>query len=301
MLSLTGDCFMQAPFFKVTGSARENLLRDLRAVLDASSDAGLRFVLIPLRTTVRSLRRRKRHRYWTVCCPCGLNSSRSGSRLCLNPTFHLERLASFISQFPADAFGINYDIGNSAALGYRPAEEIAAYGPRIDNVHVKDRVRGGTTVPLGTGSADFPEVFNALHETDYRGDFIPQTARAADNRHAQAIARYRDMTPGCVERMNLELEGKVALVTGSSSGIGLAIAKQLALEGCTVVLNGRDTARLRAAQSDMPGASALVADVRDAVACQTLVQQVLMQHGHLDAGVQRRQWRFDAAGQRDAR
>jgi len=45
--------------------------------------------------------------------------------------------------------------------------------------------------------------------------------------------------------MNLELGGKVALVTGSSAGIGLAIARQLADEGCKVVLNGRDPERLR--------------------------------------------------------
>jgi 3-oxoacyl-[acyl-carrier protein] reductase len=83
--------------------------------------------------------------------------------------------------------------------------------------------------------------------------------------------------------MNLELEGKVALVTGSSAGIGLAIAKQLAREGCTVVLNGRDAARLRTAQSEVPGANALAADVRDAQACQTLMQRVLVQHSRLDA------------------
>ena len=82
--------------------------------------------------------------------------------------------------------------------------------------------------------------------------------------------------------MNLQLEGKVALVTGSSAGIGLAIAKQLAGEGCTVVLNGRDAARLRAAQAAVHGASALTADVRDVQACQALVQQVLIQHGRLD-------------------
>ena len=82
--------------------------------------------------------------------------------------------------------------------------------------------------------------------------------------------------------MNLELEGKVALVTGSSSGIGLAIAKQLSQEGCKVILNGRDSVRLRAAQGDVPGADALAADVRDARACQTLVQSALIQHGRLD-------------------
>ena len=68
----------------------------------------------------------------------------------------LPRWPQFIDAFPARSFGINYDIGNSAALGYDSAEEISAYAPRILHVHVKDRVRGGTTVPLGTGNADLP-------------------------------------------------------------------------------------------------------------------------------------------------
>jgi NAD(P)-dependent dehydrogenase (short-subunit alcohol dehydrogenase family) len=44
--------------------------------------------------------------------------------------------------------------------------------------------------------------------------------------------------------MNLQLEGKLALVTGSTAGIGLAIAKGLAAEGARVVVNGRTEARV---------------------------------------------------------
>ncbi len=82
--------------------------------------------------------------------------------------------------------------------------------------------------------------------------------------------------------MNLELEGKVALVTGSSAGIGFEIARQLALEGCQVVLNGRSAQRLRAAQEQIADADSVLADVRDPQACQTLVQSVLERHGRLD-------------------
>ena len=89
-------------------------------------------------------------------------------------------LARFIDALPSKIFGINYDIGNSASLGYAPTEEIGAYGARILNVHVKDRVRGGTTVPLGTGNADFAAAFRALRRARYSGNFILQTARAAD-------------------------------------------------------------------------------------------------------------------------
>ncbi|MGO4880481.1 MAG: SDR family NAD(P)-dependent oxidoreductase [Bryobacteraceae bacterium] len=47
--------------------------------------------------------------------------------------------------------------------------------------------------------------------------------------------------------MNLQLEGKRALVTGSTAGIGFAIAKALAAEGARVVVNGRTDARVAAA------------------------------------------------------
>src|ERR1039458_8708746 len=58
--------------------------------------------------------------------------------------------------------------------------------------------------------------------------------------------------------MNLQLEGKLALVTGSTAGIGFAIAKGLAAEGARVVVNGRTDARvataLKAIRRDHPGA-----------------------------------------------
>ncbi len=47
--------------------------------------------------------------------------------------------------------------------------------------------------------------------------------------------------------MKLKLENKLALVTGSSAGIGLAIAKSLAAEGCRVIVNGRSEGRVAAA------------------------------------------------------
>lgn len=61
--------------------------------------------------------------------------------------------------------------------------------------------------------------------------------------------------------MDLQLAGKRALVTGSSSGIGAAIARELAAEGCAVVIHGRDRARAAAVARECEelGAKAAIA------------------------------------------
>ena len=194
VLSLTGDCFMQAPFYKVQGAGRQALLADLRAILDASQQVGIRYVLIPLVDNGSLQTPEHEDALLEGVLPLRQRLADTGMKIVFESDFPAARLASFIDRFPADAFGINYDIGNSAALGFSPTEEISSYGHRIDNVHVKDRKLHGTTVPLGTGNANFPAAFGALRKASYAGHFILQTARAEDNNHADTLARYRDMT-----------------------------------------------------------------------------------------------------------
>jgi NAD(P)-dependent dehydrogenase (short-subunit alcohol dehydrogenase family) len=50
-----------------------------------------------------------------------------------------------------------------------------------------------------------------------------------------------------IDSRTFRLDGRLALVTGSSTGIGLALARGLAQAGAPVVLNGRDRARLESA------------------------------------------------------
>jgi len=194
--SLTGDCFMQAPFYKAGGVERERLLGDLNHILDACAGLGVRFIVLPL---VDNGRLENAHQENSL--RAGLESiqpvlEETGMKIVFESEYPPERLKTFIDSFPMHAFGINYDIGNSASLGFDPAEEITAYGAWICNVHVKDRKRGGSTVPLGTGDADFSAVFETLAAAGYAGNYILQTARAADDDHAGALCRYREMVVG---------------------------------------------------------------------------------------------------------
>jgi hexulose-6-phosphate isomerase len=65
---------------------------------------------------------------------------------------------------------------------------------------MKDRVLGGTTVPLGLGNANFNAVFDSLARHQYSGLVILQTARAQDGDHAGTLSRYVEMTESLMER-----------------------------------------------------------------------------------------------------
>lgn len=83
--------------------------------------------------------------------------------------------------------------------------------------------------------------------------------------------------------MNLGIQGKVALVTGSSRGIGKAIALRLAREGCQVALNARNVASLQAIQTEFPAPPLLAAgDVSDPADAAAVVAAVVAKFGRLD-------------------
>ncbi len=84
-----------------------------------------------------------------------------------------------------------------------------------------------------------------------------------------------------MSRALFDLTGKLALVTGSSQGIGLALARGLAEAGAKVVLNGRDGAKLEAARAHVPGAVTAAFDVTDHAAVEAGIAAIEAAHGPL--------------------
>jgi dehydrogenase/reductase SDR family protein 7B len=84
----------------------------------------------------------------------------------------------------------------------------------------------------------------------------------------------------------MDYAGKVAWITGASSGIGAALARELAVRGAHVVLSGRDAERLAEVAADCGGETLILAfDVRDEAALADATAKAMAWKGGVDLGI----------------
>jgi len=198
--SLTGDCFMQAPYWKCDGERRRSLQDDLKNVIQSCSDLGIEIIVVPLvdAGSIESAEQEEVLLNYLVEITPFLKAR--NVKIAFESDLKPQSLKEFIAKLPRESFGINYDSGNSAALGYNPKEEFSFYGDRVLNVHIKDRLLGGNTVSLGEGNADFESVFEGLVTVDYKANLILQTARANDGNHEKVLEKYIKMVRVWIEK-----------------------------------------------------------------------------------------------------
>jgi L-ribulose-5-phosphate 3-epimerase len=192
VLSVCADYFMVHPLHR--GSLDERLAR-VKILQDlirncAKLDTGN--IIIPCVDNSRLQNGADREEFKCRLGECLPVAEEYGICLALETDLGPDAFTGLMRDINHEYLKINYDTGNSASLGYNPAIEFERYGRWITDVHIKDRLYGGTTVPLGEGDVDFPRVFSLLRRMNYSGILILQTARKQPGGEQETIKGYLD-------------------------------------------------------------------------------------------------------------
>ena len=177
VVSVCADYFMDRPFATASPDEFASLTAHLRWLLGRCRRVGITRMVLPFVDASEIETAEQCDRITEMLRGMLLLAGEAGVELHLETSLDPQAFASLLASLPHPFLKANYDSGNSSSLGYNVREELEAYGPRIGSVHIKDRVRGAGTVPLGTGNADISALLSGLSAIGYSGDYILQVAR----------------------------------------------------------------------------------------------------------------------------
>ena len=178
---ICADIFMQQPLIRMSQEIREENKEHLKNILVSAKEVGAIGVEIPF-VDASSIKSESEINELISCMQEAFELAKEiGMKISLETDLNPTSFKELLNRINLNHVQANYDIGNSASLGFDPIEEINAIGKRILNVHVKDRKFGSTTVPLGTGDADIKLSLCRLSEINYLGGITMQAARGSDD------------------------------------------------------------------------------------------------------------------------
>jgi len=190
--TVCADCFIAWPLVRQPAEARADHLALLARIVQRSALVGAEVVVVPIIEDAEVRTRDELAALLDALAPSASWAEQLGVRIGLESDLPGMLLRDVLDASGLPAVGVCYDVGNATARGGHPAADIAALGPRLCAVHIKDRRRGGASTPLGEGDADFAAFVAALEVHGFSGPLILETPAGADP-EAQAIRHRRFM------------------------------------------------------------------------------------------------------------
>ena len=189
--SVCADYFMDKPFLRTTPVERKERIEKLLWLLRRCVKLEITRIVLPFVDSSQIKTDSEFNDVVSLLKKALPVAEETGIELHLETSLPPARFKELLDTIPHSLLKANYDSGNSSSLGYHPIEEFAAYGTRIGSIHIKDRIKGGGTVPLGHGDTDFKSLFEQIKLIGYSGDFILQVARDAPGTEVEWIKRSR--------------------------------------------------------------------------------------------------------------
>jgi sugar phosphate isomerase/epimerase len=188
--SICADYFMEAPIHSNETAVVDKSMKVLNQLITNASLINVTDIVIPC-VDQSSLKNKKDIGNFVTNIKSIISTAeKKNINISLETDLAPLAFANLIDSIGSKNVTVNYDTGNSAALGYDPDEEFKSYGYKITDLHIKDRLYGDASVELGTGNTNFSKIINLISKYEYKGIVIFQAFR--DDEGVEIFKRQYD-------------------------------------------------------------------------------------------------------------
>lgn len=177
VFTVCADYFMEAPLHSENKLVAETSLKIMMHLIKNASLLGISDIVLPCVDQSSLSAAGAEERLIQMLLKLEPHYTENKINISLETDLNPIAFGKLLEQIPSQYITVNYDSGNSAALGYLVEEEFAIYANRISDIHIKDRVLGGGSVMLGTGNTNFDNFFREIEKLNYEGPVILQVFR----------------------------------------------------------------------------------------------------------------------------
>lgn len=177
VVSVCADYFMEAPLHSNSPEVVLQSQNTLSSLLKNAKKIGVKDIVIPCVDQSSLKTEKDKISFHNNLQPLVKEAENLDVNLSLETDLKPKEFLQLIKMFDSSCIKVNYDIGNSASLGFDPLEEFSCFGEFISDIHIKDRKLQSGSVELGSGDANIEKVFSLIDKINYTGPFIMQAFR----------------------------------------------------------------------------------------------------------------------------
>lgn len=201
--SLCADYFRDNPLKNISDIIKSKLLDDIKKLFDSSKELSIKKIMIPyvdhskinndedLKSVIETLT------YLTDL------SSKYDLIISLETNLKPESYRNLMDGVHSPYLKVNYDSGDSASLGNDLKKEFELLSEYFTQIHIKDRILGGTTVSLGQGDVDFETLFELINKYNLNIPIILQAAREEKGDEVNTAVKNRKFVDNYLQKYNL--------------------------------------------------------------------------------------------------
>ena len=175
--SICADYFMTAPLHSNNSNVVKLSLEVFVQLIKSADKLEIKDIVLPCVDQSSIKDEKLRGRFIEVLKDVLDFANENKVNISLETDLNPKQFNDLIEKLNSPCIKVNYDIGNSASLGYKFEDELESYGGIISDIHIKDRILYGGSVILGQGNADISGFLRHLRRYDYKGPFIMQAYR----------------------------------------------------------------------------------------------------------------------------